>query len=239
MARHPVREWPPRGRPRRGRARSPRPDGRAPRRASASPCREPGADRRSAAPARAAGRPADRGVRVGTSAAHGPPARARPRRAGRPRRRRRLEGLGHRPREDDRHVRAPARDRRDERGELADGAALVAPRRVARADEDRLDVAVEQQPGIASGSGRLDAGPAGPPAAAAGVATSPARVRSEPATTASAPGRALVRTRAAAGRGRPDDAEAAAAAGRRRSCVDEEVDGRIEVGAGRDRQRCR
>ena len=79
-----------------------------------------------------------------------------------------VEGLRHRPRQDDRHLRPADRHRRDERGQLADRAAFVGARRVGGADEDGVDVVIEQEPRHHERIRGLGARSGGPPAAATG-----------------------------------------------------------------------
>ena len=176
------------------RARLPRSAGRGRRRAPASPApsarRGSSAGRASSSSRSASGRRASGSRRRSGSRR---PARAGPRRAGRRRRR-----TTSRPSDIEPDSTIGISGRRiataaTSVAQLADRAAFVGPRRVARADQDR-----RRSPRSSSSRGHRErigrsrrSPPLGRQPLRAAVATSPASVRSEPATTASRRGRRL------------------------------------------------
>ena len=197
-----------------------------------------GAGRRAATRARAGGRRAGPGIRLGRAAATDGGRRQQDL-AG-PRRRRRRARPGLRTSRPARTMGSSGRRRGDgghEGGQLLERAALVGARRVACADEDRLDAVVEQQPRHRQRVGRLGArGRRSASRSAPAVATSAASVRSEPATTASRRGRWL-RTSSRGSRLARQSGEAERSATTGSAAIgpgDQQIGRRVEVGTRRD-----
>ena len=149
-----------------------------------------------------------------------------------------VETLRHRPRQDDRDLGAPDRDRRHERRELADGPALVCPRRVTGAHHDRGDAAIEQEARHRQRVRGLGTRPGRAPAA-------PTRGRDQPrerplragddGDAAGSPAANLEPRQLVAME--PGDADRVGEPGvGRASPFQEKIDGRIEIAASRDRQ---